>query len=214
MTKTDLDLMRHVPPGFSTGTAGLDAGLIALGRRYAFDERHGLQVAKLAVSLFDKTAPLHSLGKEARLLLRAAAVLHDIGMSVSTSAHHRHSMHLIEQAAVPGLTPREISIIAQVARYHRKSEPSLKHRSFAALPKADRSLVEKLAAILRLGDALDREHRQNVRSVDVTAGKKTINLDAHGKGDLLLERWAVKTKAKLFERVFNRTIVVPEGPSP
>jgi exopolyphosphatase / guanosine-5'-triphosphate,3'-diphosphate pyrophosphatase len=189
------------------------SGAIALGRRYLFDERHGLQAAKLSVSLFDQTVDLHGMGEEERNMLLAAGVVHDIGMFVSRGRHHKHSMYLISQSDLPGLTPRQIQIIAHIARYHRKSEPSLKHVSFLELPKEDRTLVEKLSAFLRIGDALDREHRQNVLSVTPVVKRKSLALRLNGKDDLLLERWAVKNKSKLFEKAFGLSVTTPEGPS-
>ena len=187
------------------------SGAIALGRHYLFDERHGLQVAKLSVSLFDQTAGLHGLGEEERHMLLAAGVLHDVGMFVSGSKHHKHSMYLISQSDIPGFTPRQIQIIAHIARYHRKSEPSPRHVSFFELPREDKVLVEKLSAYLRIGDALDREHQQNVLSVASEVNRASLVLQLNGKNDLLLERWAVKGKAKWFESVYKLKVTIPEG---
>ena len=189
------------------------SGAIALGRRYLFDERHGLQVAKLSVSLFDQLADLHGMGENERHLLLAAGVLHDIGMFVSCRRHHKHSMYLISQSDIPGFTPGQIQVISQIARYHRKSEPSSEHEPFAELPREDGVLVEKLSAFLRIGDALDREHEQNVLSVAATVKDKTLRLDLTGKNDLLLEDWAVRNKAKWFEKVFDFKVIIPERPT-
>jgi exopolyphosphatase/guanosine-5'-triphosphate,3'-diphosphate pyrophosphatase len=187
------------------------AGALALGRRYQFDEQHGMHVSKIALSLFDQLQTLHGLGDAHRHMLLVAAILHDIGMFVSREKHHKHSHYLILNSDIPGFTLRQLRITADIARYHRKSEPAMRHESFAALSKNDRRVVEVLTAVLRLADALDREHLQNVTSVKVTIEPKTIVLRPTGKGDLLLEQWALKNRSKLFSRLFNRTVRTRSG---
>jgi exopolyphosphatase/guanosine-5'-triphosphate,3'-diphosphate pyrophosphatase len=189
----------------------ISAGALAVGRRYQFDEQHGMHVSKIALSLFDQLQELHGLGPENRPMLLVAAILHDIGMFVSREKHHKHSYYLIVNSDIPGFALRQLRIAADIARYHRKSEPAMRHESFAALSKGDRRVVEVLTAILRLADALDREHLQNVASVKVTIEPKTVILRPAGKGDLLLEHWALKNRSKLFSRLFGRAVSILGG---
>ena len=186
------------------------AGSLALGRRYLFDEAHALQVSRLAASLFDQLQKVHGLGAAERRMLLAAAVLHDIGAFVGYKKHHKHSLYLIANSEVPELTQRETEIVANLARYHRKGVPAEHHEAFTALPADDRDRVVKLASILRIADALDREHLQAVRGVTakVTRGGK-LKLDLDADGDLLLERWALRRKADLFALTFGLEVVVP-----
>lgn len=185
------------------------SGAVALGRRFGFDEGHGVQVARLAESLFDQLASLHRLEEQEREILLAAAVLHDIGQAISYPKHHKHSHYLISQAELPGFGPEEMPLIAAVARYHRKAQPSEKHEEFAVLDEGDRQLVTRLAAILRIADALDREHQAKVSSVKVSIEDDAMTLELEGAGDLELERWAVRKKAELFEETFDREIRMP-----
>jgi exopolyphosphatase/guanosine-5'-triphosphate,3'-diphosphate pyrophosphatase len=97
-----------------------------------------------------------------------------------------------------------------VARYHRKAHPTPKHSHFAALPGKDRTVVHRLAAILRAADVLDREHRQNVREVKVRQGENALLLELVAEGDLLLERWAARRKFDLFETVFGVKLALAE----
>ncbi|HEX5725381.1 MAG TPA: Ppx/GppA phosphatase family protein [Longimicrobiaceae bacterium] len=179
------------------------AGAVALGRRYMFDEAHALHVARLAGSLFDQLKKVHRLEPGDRRVLLAAAVLHDIGTYVGYKKHHKHSLYLISQSEVPEFTPREIEIIANVARYHRKGVPAEHHEAFTQLPEEDRERVVKLSSLLRIADALDREHIQAVDAVAAKAGKSRLVLEVEGTGDLLLERWALRRKAGLFADTFG-----------
>jgi exopolyphosphatase/guanosine-5'-triphosphate,3'-diphosphate pyrophosphatase len=187
------------------------AGSLALGRRYLFDEAHALQVSRLAASLFDQLRKVHGMGAAERRMLLAAAVLHDIGAFVGYKKHHKHSLYLITNSEVPELTQRETEIVANLARYHRKGVPAEHHEAFMALPADDKDRVVKLASILRIADALDREHLQAVRGVTarVTRGGK-LKLDLDADGDLLLERWALRRKADLFATTFGLEVVVPD----
>lgn len=188
--------------------------VIALGRRFLFDERHALKVAQLSVSLFDQTTGLHGLSADDRLLLAAAGMLHDVGMFISCDRHHKHSMYLIRESEIPGFSPRQIQIIAQIARYHRKSEPSYDHGPFSRLSRSDKELVEKLSAFLRVADVLDREHQQQVRSVVAVIHRHALILKisgVKGKNGVILERSVFKSKTHWFEKRFKVRITVSDG---
>ncbi|MGF1470069.1 MAG: HD domain-containing protein [Sandaracinaceae bacterium] len=184
---------------------------VQLGRRFHFDEPHATQVDRLACALFDNLAPLHELGTGDRRLLRIAALLHDIGDFISAPAHHKHSQYIIENSDLMGLSKDERAIVAAVARYHRRAMPSAKHAAYKRLGTADRRRVRKLAAILRVADALDRGHRSKVRSLDVSLRNGEVMIAPHGL-DLALEVWTARRKAELFERTFERRLefVLPE----
>jgi exopolyphosphatase/guanosine-5'-triphosphate,3'-diphosphate pyrophosphatase len=183
-----------------------------LGRRYHFDEAHGELVAKLAAQLFDDLRDVHGLGDRDRLLLRAAALLHDVGDFVRYDGHHKHSYYLILHSDVMGLTPSERAIVANVARYHRKSLPDPSHPNFRELGKDERTRVRAMAAILRVADALDREHLAKVASVRAAVDhtKRRVTLAITGQEDRELEEWTVVAKADLFREEYGLDLVVAD----
>jgi len=182
------------------------AGALTLGHKYVFDEAHGVQVAELALSIFDQLRSVHGFGAADRKILQAAALLHDIGQFVSYKGHHKHSLYLIGHSELPSFSHNEMQLVANVGRYHRKSEPAPRHPAFMELSEEERTRVTGLAALLRLADALDREHVQRVRSVSVKLSDQEVTLWLDGVGDLLLEGWAMKRKAQMFSRVFERKV--------
>jgi len=186
----------------------LTKAAISFGRRFMFDEAHGIHVAKIALSLFDKLQGLHKLPNSDRRLLLAASILHDIGAFIGHKRHHKHALYLISHSELPGLSDREMLMVANIARYHRKNIPRKHHPDFMRLSPEDREKTSTLSAILRVADSLDRSHLQVVRDVDVKIGSDTMELRLDGEGDLLLERWAVSRKTSLFGKVFNRAVVV------
>jgi exopolyphosphatase/guanosine-5'-triphosphate,3'-diphosphate pyrophosphatase len=184
------------------------AACTRLGRRYQFDEAHGTLVAGLAAQLFDDLREVHGMNERDRLLLRAAAMLHDVGDFVRYDAHHKHSYYLILHSDVMGLTPDERAIVANVARYHRKSTPDPSHPNFRDLDKEARGRVRGLAAILRIADALDREHLAKIDAVQATVEptKRRVVLHVFGREDRELEEWTVQAKADLLRDVYGLDI--------
>ncbi|HZN04525.1 MAG TPA: Ppx/GppA phosphatase family protein [Candidatus Polarisedimenticolia bacterium] len=180
----------------------------AFGKTLRFEERHALQVKRIAESLFDQMAKPLDLDPAGRDLLSAAALLHDVGYVVSYRQHHKHAYQLIAHARLEGFTPRERELIALIARYHRRGAPKKRHRPYAVLLKDDRRLVARLASILRLADALDRRHSQRLREVRCRVIDDTVRLVLRSERDLMVEAHAAEEKSDLFGDVFGRDVVV------
>ncbi len=184
------------------------ASVERLARRAGVPTEHAARVRDLAGRLFDLTHPLHQLSPLEREWLEHAALLHDVGLAVSYQRHHHHSYYLIVHGGMKGFSRDEVEVIAQVARYHRKALPSAKHQPFRRLDPWKKPVVEKLAALLRLADGLDRTHRGAVTDVDVAVRRKKVVVTATASGPADLELWAAAEKARLFEEVFARKVVL------
>jgi exopolyphosphatase / guanosine-5'-triphosphate,3'-diphosphate pyrophosphatase len=185
---------------------GLVESCVRLGLRFAFDESHGRRVAQFCQIIIDALIPHYAFGPRDPLLLRAAGILHDIGDYVRYDSHHKHSHYLIENSDLIGFSQEERTVVANIARYHRKSLPDLTHANFAELSKPNRDRVRKLAAILRIADALDREHLGKVESLrarligPVSARELELTL---GGAERDLEEWTAHAKSDLLRDVFN-----------
>ena len=120
------------------------ASVVNLAAQYGMDpERspHTAHVARLALGLFDELAAagVHDGDPVERELLWAAALLHDIGMTVDYDDHHKHSRYLVLNAGLPGFEQRELALIGQAVRYHRKGMPVAGTRSARSRSRATRS---------------------------------------------------------------------------
>lgn len=188
--------------------------VLKIGRAYNFDEAHGRHVAELALQLYDDLAPLHHLDESSRELLEAASLLHDIGYYISHAAHHKHALYLIKNSELLGFNDEEIAVIANVARYHRKSHPKSRHPDFSALSSSDKERVRILAGILRIADGLDRTHQALVSRVVAESDDKRIEiLVSAGRGaEPTFELWSASRKKGLLQDVFKREIeLTPVG---
>ena len=199
-----LDLYRRRADAQDEDGHSVGGAARVLGRRFYFDERHASQVARLALTLFDELADVHKLPAAVRPFLEAAALLHDVGHSVSYQKHHRHTQYLIQNADLPGLADRERDVVARVARYHRRSAPELDHAGMSGLSLPEARLVRKLATLLRVADALDRSHHQPIVGINTRRTGKDISLRIKARAPVDLELWDVAHEAALFRQVFGR----------
>ncbi len=178
------------------------------------DPLHSTHVARLALQLFDATRPQHGLDDGCREYLEAGALLANVGLFISHSQHHRHSYYVIRNSErLTGFTDAEIEIIAQVARYHRKSAPKASHPEFARLGPDDQALVRALAALLRVAIGLDRTHDGRVGAVTARLERGQLVISAHpaGEADLGLELYTAADRSTLLAEVLGRPVRVVAG---
>jgi exopolyphosphatase/guanosine-5'-triphosphate,3'-diphosphate pyrophosphatase len=205
------------------GTAGRDArgplfedvraaAVRNLAIQYESDLDHVEHVAELSLQMFESLAeaglvdPTHG----ERELLWAAAMLHDVGMTISYDDHHKHSRYLIVSAELPGFDPRERALIAQISRYHRKGAPKLGEMATLARP-GDEELVARCSVLLRLAEHLERGRDQSVRQVRLRSNGHGVDLHLEAAGaDLILPRWSLERYGddEAFERVFGRRLLI------
>ncbi len=159
------------------------AGVVSAARRFKEDLTHEQHTTDLALELFDRTTALHLRGQYERDILEAAGLLHNVGRFVSHEAHHKHSYYLIRHSEhLAGFNENEVELIAQVGRYHRRSEPKPTHGAYTALAPEDQSRVRLLAGLLRVACALDSTYRQAVRQVASVAQATTLKGVADNRG--------------------------------
>lgn len=180
-------------------------GVHAVGRRFGYEETHAHQVARLAERIFDYLirSGASDLTRHHRTLLSAAALLHDVGYHIAHESHHKHSLYLIKNSELTGFSETERDVIANVARYHRGSDPRERHEYFGVLNEADRSTVIQLAAILRIADALDRRHDSRVNEVRCVRNGRVVHIELQATANCDREIFAAEQKRELFEQVFN-----------
>jgi exopolyphosphatase/guanosine-5'-triphosphate,3'-diphosphate pyrophosphatase len=191
-----------------------DRSVIKLAQKYGVDLDYGKQVARLALSLFDQTQViLHNWGEQERGLLKTAAILHNSGCYISHSSHHKHSYYLIRNGELLGYTETQIEAIANLARYHRRSEPKKKHETYRRLTnKYYRQFVDEMNPILRLAVALDRRQIRAVKDVkvQVDAKAKQFHLEIipmEHDDPCTLELWSLDYKKEAFESKYQLTLV-------
>ncbi len=199
-----LDLARRVTGEEDPALVeGVIHSATTIAEKYHVDMNHAENVSQLSVKLFDALSEEHRLGRRERLLLRVGGLLHEVGGYVSNRAHHKHSYYLIVNSEIFGLSRDEHAIVAHIARYHRRSTPKPSHTEYMALSRESRMAISKLAGILRVADALDRGHAQQVREFSARRRGGELVLEIPGVSDLTLERRAVVNKGNLLEDIYG-----------
>lgn len=177
--------------------------VLAVGRKFNFDEQHASYASFLCTELFNALKKEHALAQWMLRPLTVAAYLHDIGLFISPRDHHKHSMYCIRHSELFGLNKRELWYAALIARYHRGAGPKPSHEEFVHLSFSERMIITKLAAILRIADALDRSNTQQIRRIECTVEDDTFIIQAQSDTDLTIESLALQAKKNLFVNVFG-----------
>ena len=187
-----------------------ERSVLKIAQKYGVDLEHSERVAAFAVDLFDQTKGIfHEWGAEERELLWASAILHNCGHFISHSAHHKHSYYLIRNSDLLGYTEVEVETIANLARYHRKSDPKKKHDTYRSISsKLHRRAVEQLYPLLRLAVAMDRRQIGAIAKVHVDYQPTLQQVDFHLKpthleDDCALEIWSLDYQKSSFEKAFK-----------
>lgn len=185
---------------------GIVNAVIEIGEAYGFETNHALQVAGLALRLFDELQPLHGMGNTERIWLRAAALLHDVGKNQDPKDHHKVAQEIIIRSSKLPFRAEERVIIGLIARYHRGPLPQEDHKYFEDLDADARRYVRKLASLLRLADGLDKGHRDLVRGLHCDIRRRRVHIMLVSQDTLEIDSGL--NKADLFESVFRKTVVL------
>jgi exopolyphosphatase/guanosine-5'-triphosphate,3'-diphosphate pyrophosphatase len=195
--------------------------VLNVAHKYQVNLEYSDRVATFALSLFNQTrGHLHNWDTEERELLWAAALLHDCGLYVSHSAYHKHSYYLIRHGELLGFTEAEIEVIANLARYHRKTTPKKKHENYSNLPsKKHRQLVSQLSALLRIAVTLDRRQNGAIQRVRCEYRPDTQELylrlqPSQPDDECALELWSLNYEKGVFEAEYGVKLVATLEPAP
>jgi exopolyphosphatase/guanosine-5'-triphosphate,3'-diphosphate pyrophosphatase len=182
---------------------------VHLGRSCNFDEKHSETVTALALQLFDsaKQIGLHNLGEAEKELLKYSATLHDVGDFLSFNDHHLHSHYIICNAELFGFDPKEIQIMANVTRYHRKKLPSKKALKAKGFDEKTKETIIALSTFLRFAEKLDRTHSGLVNKAEfIKESKDEVLLLFYSNSDCSLEEWSIVQNRQAFYEAFEKQL--------
>jgi exopolyphosphatase/guanosine-5'-triphosphate,3'-diphosphate pyrophosphatase len=185
--------------------------VLQLGRSCGINEVHARTVTSLVLELFDsaKEQSLHNFSDNERELLEYATFLHDIGSFISYSNHHSHSYYIIKNSELLGFDQKEITFMANIARFHRKKAPKKKDPEVMELESRERDTLRVLTTFIRLSESLDRSHTALIQHVKFTrVDKESVHLEVVARGDCQLEIWGVEAERKAFEKIFEKQLVI------
>lgn len=171
--------------------------------KYRIDQPHAKRVEDLSVNIFDSTRTAHKMKNKDRMLLRVASILHDAGKYANFDNHNLHSYHIIKASNLISFSNRELNIIACIAYFHSGNFPGAWSEFYRGLYYKDKIRVSKLAAILRLADALDNSHKQKIDRINIKRKKDEVIFNVYTDEDIILEDWTFRQNADFFEEVMG-----------
>ncbi|MBA2298065.1 MAG: Ppx/GppA family phosphatase [Actinobacteria bacterium] len=187
--------------------------VINLAHRYRTDDEHVAHVARLSLQMFDALADagLHEFGDRERELLWAACMLHDIGATIDYDDHHHHSHYLIVNAGLPGFDPRELELIALIARWHRKGDPDASELGDLE-EKGDGERLLLLCGVIRLAEQLERSRDQSVAAVELDDRESCVILrvvtDGGPRSDPSVAIWSAQRNSATLESAIGKPVEV------
>ncbi|QDT31237.1 Ppx/GppA phosphatase family protein [Thalassoglobus polymorphus] len=179
-----------------------------LAKKYDVDDDHAHCVGDLARQLFRQLQAEHDLDSRYELLLYVAALLHETGAYINTSSIHKHSMYLIMNSSLFGLTSEDLTLVSLVARYHRRALPRSSHQQYASMDRYRRVAISKLAAILRLAIAMDASRTQRVKEIECTRTRNRLVISVPNIDDLSVEQIAMRRNRQFFESIFGLDVLL------
>jgi len=180
----------------------------AITRKYSVDPRHARHVAAYGQQIIDVLCQRYNITERDEVIYQVGALLHEIGQAVNGASHHKHSQYLILNSDIFGLSRKDITLAAMVARYHRRAAPKPSHMDYMALDRRDRITVSKLAAIIRVANALDRLHSPRPMKMNMQLDEKRLIIEISGEHDISLLQARVKGRSKLFQDIFGKEILL------
>jgi exopolyphosphatase/guanosine-5'-triphosphate,3'-diphosphate pyrophosphatase len=177
-------------------------GALSMADRYQVDMAHAEVITNFSLAIFDKLKTRAGFSKRDRLMLRAAAIMHDIGKFINLKEHDDHAYSIITGSDISGLNPDDKELIACVNKFNGKM-PDNSSVEYQRLPTKKRILVSKLSCILGLAETLDRSHTQKFKDISVTLKEHVLTISVATHQDILLEEWAFNRRVDTFEQVFG-----------
>ncbi len=205
---------RKEPHRYNAAARQLLVGTRSFARRLGYEQQHAEHVRELSIQLFDQLQPVHHMLAHSRVLLEAGALLHDTGHMISHRGHHKHGEYLALNGDIAGLEGRDRAVAAALVRYHnRKSEPAGHHTAYSSLNNADKRITRRLAAILRIAEALDHSHRQRVMKLRASFQRGAVGLQVQARGDAAEDLRDANRSAELFEKEFHVRLYFRQSPA-
>jgi len=177
-----------------------DRTIAMLCNRYSIDQAHADRVQATALGLLGQVVEDWDLrSDDAAHALSWAAQLHEIGLAVNYTGHHKHGAYLVASSDLPGFSRDEQALVAALVRGHRRK---LDDSYFELLPLELGTTAKRLSALLRLAVLLNRNRDPEVVAlphVSANANKLTLTFNEDWLADHPLVRADLEREQRLLK---------------
>lgn len=130
----------------------------SLANHYAIDSDQARRVLETTELLYNQWRDQNSKQANPQLdaLLKWAAMLHEVGLTINHSGMQRHSAYILQNTNMPGFNQDQQTLLATLVRYHRKA---VKVDEMPRLTLFKRKQFLPLVFLLRLGTLLNNQRQ-------------------------------------------------------
>lgn len=179
-----------------------------IAKTHRVDLKHAKHVAKHGLDILHALQTEFEFSARDEIIYHVAALLHEVGRSVNTTAHHKHSQYIIMNSDIFGLGQRNTRLASLVARYHRKALPQPRHTEYMNLNDRDRITVSKLTAIIRLANALDQQFSARYLNSTMKMKSNQLIIEISGNSNLPTIQQKVNYQSRYFREIFGKKIIL------
>lgn len=211
---TAADELLQTPPSSKTETASATVNMLVEKIKLLSPDstiiNHSEHVKDLSTQLFNATKPLHKLKDNDRSVLRHAAMLHDIGETISHSKHDQHGAYILSSIPLAGFTPEEAALLRGIVRWHRSKDPKKSDKFAGHFNEMEFHKVSWLSALLRIADGADSSKRQLVNAAKLSIKPDAIFIKLVSDKDIELEIYSARRKRLLLEKISGKDVVIQQ----
>lgn len=130
----------------------------SLAEHYNIDREQARRVLETTELLYAQWLAQNSKLVQPQLesLLKFAAMLHEVGLSINHSGMHRHSAYILQNTNLPGFNQEQQTLLATLVRFHRKA---VKLEELPRLNLFKKKHYLPLVQLLRLGALLNNQRQ-------------------------------------------------------
>lgn len=132
-----------------------ERSIVAMMKRHRVDQAQAQRVHDTAMSLHAQLSKSWQLGTDILTdSLHWAALLHEVGFSVSHAQFHKHGAYLLSHSDLSGFSKQEQELVALLVRSHRRKIPLAMFEERAVeerVPLLRLALLLRIAALLHHG---------------------------------------------------------------
>ncbi|MBY6199517.1 exopolyphosphatase [Vibrio hangzhouensis] len=146
-----------------------------LAHKHFVDVEHAAKVRGQAIEFLDQIHETLNLKKKSGLfsLLEWSALLHEVGLSISYQAFHKHSSYILSHTTMPGFNSEQQLVLATLARFQRKS---LKLQELPEFTLYKTKHILSLIRILRLSIIVNGQRNDEMLPLMLTIDEDTWTL--------------------------------------
>jgi CHAD domain-containing protein len=177
------------------------------------DFAHSEHVTHLAEQLYEGLNALGLLSAnspaDTDLLLKAAALAHDVGLSKGRKKHELDSYRMIRNLEPPlGWSAESLRQAALIARFHRGALPRPDQKAFAGMSRKTVQRILMLCGILRLANAFDLSHKRQIRKLELKQDGNVLILAVPGYSEFDADAEKIAAARHLLEMTCRIPILI------